>query len=493
MREIGLTEQNIEKEKQKEYEKAVEAVDSLYEMSLSGATDEDKVTIKQLIDTIGTFGKFQAKLTENREQKIGPDFFDTIKVLNRMARIHTNFAHGQSLFFDRDIMSLSEDAGYVLWQGLSAVDEEIIKQLDGENTNIFFESTRIILTGKSDEAIEWAVNFLNRTADLYAGRSEDMTSSDIEGGVEELRGFLETREFERALVHAVQEGINLRSHDGQKKLIEHCEPILRTILVKYGFDSDEILKTWCGSYSDYRPQPQIERNMDKVFGLEDKRPGIARLLYEEFGIRNFERYLDSILLAQFDEFEEVEKPYGVMIQATDDYNGAFALLPNYSIWEKMFNQIKDRYSFRVVEVKTKIDVVRRLISLNRKYGEHHKISFAFIGGHGSYFSIRFSGDHPRGNLVYSDLTDKGSGKVGDFFELNPTIVMISCSTGVEGGIGQKLSEIIGAKVIAPKVDTNLSSIDAVMHEDKIDFLVEYRKKDEKDGEVEKTYINGVEM
>lgn len=481
--------QDIEKEKQKDYEKAVEAVNSLYEMSLSGVADDDKVTINQLISTIGTFGKFQDKLTEGGGQKVGPDFFDTIKVLNKMARIHTNFCLGKSLFFDRDIMLLSEDARYVLWQGLLVVDEETIKQLDEEKAADFFESIKLILTSKSDEAIEWAVDFLSKSADLYAGRSKDETSSNMEDRVEELQGFLETREFERALVHAVQEGINLRSHGQKKLLIEHCEPILKSILAKYGFDPEEVIETWSGSYTEYRLQPQIERNMTAVFGLEDKRPGIAKLLYKEFGIRNFERYPDSILLTQFDEFKDTEKPYGVMLQATHDWDGAFSSGSKRIIWERMFGQISGRYGFRIVEAKSKMEVIRRLVNLDRKYGEHHKLSFAFIGGHGNKLSITFGGEHRRNILLYNDLLGKGSGKVRGFFEPNPTIVLASCSTGVEGGIGQKLSEVIGAKVIAPRIDTTLSGVDAVMHDGEIDFVVKYIE-DKSGEEVEKTYTNG---
>jgi len=463
--------------REQEHRKSLEAAELLYQMSLNGEYDEDK--IKQLCKTI-SWGHLHEHLVGKEDEyslgwKATPDFFDTLPVLNKIARIYENFRAGEQSFFNRDLRDLSNDARFMLYHGLLAVDQEALAQFDEQKTKDFFESLKLILTSEYDYAIEEAVNFLNKHKDLFIQLSETKQLSDIQNKAEELQNFLKTREFERALVNAVQEGINARRRPGKQKVeIEYCEGLLRKVLIKYGFNPDEILDVWNGSYTEHSPQPQIRSNMDKVFNMEDKREGIARLLYREFGIRNFERYPESILIAQFDEFEYTDKPYGVMIQATHDWNGAFGVWSNMEIWEKLFKKIKERYAFRVVEARSKLEVARRLIRLKKKYGGHNQISFAFIGGHGSKDSITFGGPHRRNMLLLEDLAGRGVQRTGGFFEPHPTIVLVSCSTGAEGGIGQKLSKTLGAKVIAPSVSTSLKSIEAILTDEGIDFKVEYK-------------------
>jgi hypothetical protein len=41
--------------------------------------------------------------------------------------------------------------------------------------------------------------------------------------------------------------------------------------------------------------------------------------------------------------------------------------------------------------------------------------------------------------------------VGDFFEDGATIILESCSTGGEGGIAEKMSNVLGKTVIAPQI------------------------------------------
>ncbi len=490
--------------KEREYREAVEAADSLYQMSLSGEEDETK--IKQLCETIGPYGPFQDHLAESEmgtwengqytgaKRTIAPQFFETLPILNRMAQIYNNFSERSrakgSLFLNSEVHEVSRGARFALHHGLLAVNEETLSQLDEKKTKDFFESLKLILTHDIDYGIEETINFLNRHRELFAQLSETKQLPNIQNQFDELQNFLKTREFERVLIGAVQSGINARRERNRYKVkIEHCEGLLREILTKYGFDPDEILDVWSGSHTEHGPQPQIGSNMDAVFDLEDKREGIARLLYKEFGIRNFERYPQSILIAQFDEFEDLEKPYGVMIQATHDWNGAFASWSDRQVWEKLFEQIKEQYAFRIAEAKSKAEVARRLIGFNRKYGEHHKIAFAFIGGHGSKDSITLGGPHRRNKLLSEDLTGRGVKRTGGFFEPHPTIALVSCSTGAEGGIGQELSKVLGAKIIAPSVPTGLKNIEAILTSEGIDFKVEYSSKDESQ-DIGKVYSGG---
>ncbi len=487
--------------KEQEYKDAISAAEELYQMSLIGDVDNEK--IKKLCETIGPYGPFQDRLVELRtgklgeasiKYKIGHHFFETLPIINKMAKIYKNFTESSqargSFFINAEVSQISNDARFVLYRGLSGVNEDTLWQLDEAKTKDFFESLKLLLTSSQDFAIEKTINFLEHNKELLQKVSGDKKLPEVKTQIEELQKFLGTRDFERVLVYAVQEGINNRRHINKRGAkIEHLEELLKKVLAKYGLDPDEILDTWNGSHTEHSPQPQIDANMSRVFDLEDKREGIAHLLYREFGIRNFERYPESILIRQFDEFDDVEKPHGVMIQATHDYNGALGSWSNTEIWEKMFDQIKDRYAFRIVEAKSKLEVARRLIGLDRKYGKNHKLSFAFIGGHGSEDTIQFGGDEKRGRLFLEDLAGRGAQRTNKFFKPHPTIVLVSCSTGAEGGIGQKLSKILGAKIIAPDVPTNLKSIEADLTNENIDFKVTYGTKDEQQ-DIGRVYLDG---
>ena len=78
------------------------------------------------------------------------------------------------------------------------------------------------------------------------------------------------------------------------------------------------------------------------------------------------------------------------------------------------------------------------------------------------------------------------GRVPKFFEPDPTVILVACSTGSLGGIGQEISSI-GATVIAPEIPTNLKGVNVTRSSEtgKLEFAVEYR-----DSGTERTYIAG---
>ena len=72
-------------------------------------------------------------------------------------------------------------------------------------------------------------------------------------------------------------------------------------------------------------------------------------------------------------------------------------------------------------------------------------------------------------------------RAGQFFVDNPTIILSSCSTGAEGGIGQELSKRFGAKVIAPKEPTSMAEIHASKNrgQNEFRFNATYAARDSK--------------
>ena len=242
---------------------------------------------------------------------------------------------------------------------------------------------------------------------------------------------------------------------------------------KYGVPGREVAQSWL---SCTEGAPIIEGNFFRMEKLEKKRHGIVKFLYQQFGIRNFARYPSVALFDQFDNYGNNEKPYGIILNPLNDYNGAFSV--DDVIWMQLHEQLKQHgYLLRIIEAGGRIEIGKRFIWLDRLYGKQHKINFAFIGGHGTKDSIRFGGDKKIHFLHTKDLAGKGIQKSSKFFEKNPTIILVSCSTGAKGGIGENLSKIMDAIVIAPDVPTNIKNVKVAKKGESLVFDIEYKPKE----------------
>ena len=223
--------------------------------------------------------------------------------------------------------------------------------------------------------------------------------------------------------------------------------LTKTYLEKHGLPSEKLLTDWKSG----KIEPHL--GFASVKKIEDKIPGATKVLHEQFKISDFWRYPTEVLVDQYNNKDNMDMPYGVIIFPTADHNGAFA--QNAHWINKLHNDTKGKYLLRIMEAEGKFSLARNLLSLNKKYGNNHKISFGLLGGHGSKNSIQF-GSHTLNNffseknlLRKKDFEGEGVKKIKSFFEENPSIALVSCSTGKEQGIGQKISETYGADISAP--------------------------------------------
>lgn len=262
----------------------------------------------------------------------------------------------------------------------------------------------------------------------------------------------------------------------------HAYEMFYYILEGYHLPAEEIWDAWVMSGTTTY---SLEKNFERIEMLEEKIPGICQFLYKEYGIANFVRYPVELLTRQYEEREITEKPYGVIIYPRYDYNSAFM---DVKVFQELLDQLKGEFLLRVAECESKQDIARTFLKFDKKYNipNGQRISLLILGGHGQERSIRFGGDGERHRLIITDLTGKGVQKTGGFFSENPTIILASCSTGAEGGIGQQLSSVFKANVIAPKVPTNIVGYDVAKGpEGKFAFKARYRDKG-----VESQYIQG---
>ncbi len=285
---------------------------------------------------------------------------------------------------------------------------------------------------------------------------------------------------------------------------EETDYFLNLVLESAMVNRNQMVRDWEQSHTE-APRLALFNNLESVIRLEAARPGIVRVLHDRFGISDFARYPDNILIQQYEERDDLNRPYGVVLYPRADNSGAF--YQDKEVFDKLAEQLNGRYSLRIYEAGSRLEVAKRFALANRTYGGNHKISFAVLGGHGTADSIQFGATDlsqalegldqaqnlenvfenlktlkdrlNRGKITSNDFPGSpnqiSSRILTEFFEENPTIILVSCSTGKVAGIAQTMSNL-GAELIAPDADTNVRSITTSFDENnKPHFEVEYTR------------------
>jgi hypothetical protein len=203
--------------------------------------------------------------------------------------------------------------------------------------------------------------------------------------------------------------------------------------------------------------------------LEKRIPGSVKLLQEKYGIEEFHRYPIEVLCAQVQQ-EEEQLPYGLMILLENDPNGAFSRLQGAIL--NLYRKLQGHYTLKVAESGSKLDLAKKFISLDTKYGEKNKIEFLFLGGHGldngeGLMLGEYDIEIPRetnpqkqnaiwneesGALAVKKISEK-------YLDKDAEIIFLSCSTGTTGGIANTFSVSLDRKTTAPVIFVQLSNLD----------------------------------
>jgi len=263
-------------------------------------------------------------------------------------------------------------------------------------------------------------------------------------------------------------------------LVEGGRIAIIRVLQQYNFSEDTINKMideWLfGGGSEFYIPIAVEKNIKMMKSIEEKRPGIVQFLMSKFNIYNFGRYPEELLIRQYDEYENDELPYGIVIFPEDDHNAAF--FENGDVLEEIENELKDKYAMRIMEAGNKKDLLRLLIRMRLKYGQKHKISYAIVGGHGNKKELTIGNVHDTEGreVLIEDLTRYQKRKY-KLFEDNATIILIACNTGEPGGIGSQLSKAMGINVIAPSGISGVKSIKPkIKSNGSLEFDVKYTNR-----------------
>lgn len=259
----------------------------------------------------------------------------------------------------------------------------------------------------------------------------------------------------------------IRSFVGLTDLIDphEADRQVKEILKRYGLPNEPFTNLWRLNAKEQkpsdRPQSLILNHLCQILKLETMDPGICRFLWEEFGIVHFARYPTRLLIRQRMMFGS-NAPYGVIMCPYSDHNGAFET-PLYL--NRLFHDVIGKLEIRVAEVDGLQAVVRKLIRFKQQYNPKNganKIKFFLLGGHGNQNDIQFgTGREPKHLIAKKDAERTGIERLPSFFARDATIILQSCTTGVEGGIAEVFSQKIpDATIHAPTIPTNISSIRA---------------------------------
>lgn len=273
------------------------------------------------------------------------------------------------------------------------------------------------------------------------------------------------------------------------------EKLNNYLMEKYQVPISEFKDSW-NFDKEQKHFNDIFENLKSMDKIEKEGPGNVKKLVENYGIREFHRYPSEILVKQLEE-ENINQPYGLIVYPREDHNDAFDT--HFEVYEKLYKDTRGHYGLKIYEISNKRDFAKTLIKNEQKYATENKISFMILGGHGQTSGITIGPEYKKnensnnikntGNTIdIDDLQGSGIKNVSRFFEKDPKIILVSCSTGAIGGIGQEISKEYGANVMAPEKTTNLRRIyTSYDNEGKIKFDVKFYDK------VSKAYQAGKEV
>lgn len=252
----------------------------------------------------------------------------------------------------------------------------------------------------------------------------------------------------------------------------------KLISQKYRFsdsESADLITAWIASADkDKQISASLTKSNIKAMGeLESWEPGSVLCLSQKFGISCFARYPVKMLVEQYRFREDKESPYGLVIYPYGD-NSIF--YQDKDVLDKFFGQLQTinqpenkHYRVRIYEAKNLFYAGQDLL---RAFNDYGRVHFALVGGHGSPEEVWFG--HGESLSKNNIQTGKGVQRFAKYFIPDNTIVLLSCSTGKEGGVAEELSKYSKGKVIAPNNDTVVFEISVKPEGGKLSFGMQYR-------------------
>lgn len=261
-------------------------------------------------------------------------------------------------------------------------------------------------------------------------------------------------------------------------------------LEHFGFSYTELLNAWregrCQALpnapADYATQhfdSIVRDNLRTIQRLESHTPGSAVALRKQFGLRNLSRYPLQLLVQQYQERDDADLPYGVMIYSTYDHNDALYV---YNLHDKLLTLHKAAqeagFGLRLYECASITGVARALLSAKHTY--HRKLGFIVGVGHGWEEGVTLSKrEDDRSSLTVDDLwmtaydNPKRRERYRELFALGATGALFSCNTGQEFGVGDALADFLDLPLTAPTARVSCKRLGGHPSQEGFDVTIQY--------------------
>lgn len=225
-----------------------------------------------------------------------------------------------------------------------------------------------------------------------------------------------------------------------------------------GLPSDgEISSAWrwgYGSKAGYWDQDEYQVEcVRRMLKFENQHPGICRTLYRSFGIRNFARFPESMLLDQYRERFTHYDRHIYLLSATYDSNGS-ATRGSIPKLERLRQQLRSQgVGMTVIEVRRKAELKVR--ARQAKLARHALASAIVFDGHG------YGGDVSLGEgyLTSEDIRQWAGELAASVSRQDSVFAIDACSTGQsDTGFAAILSEVADREVLGATGSMALRSI-----------------------------------
>lgn len=328
-----------------------------------------------------------------------------------------------------------------------------------------YQQLGLILIGNKearDRILEAAVSYLESNANVLASSSEE-----------------EKAIVNKVLGEVVTDTLDLYSNAGEiMSMVGKQAP---------GVNFELLIPNWkerLKGLEAVRGERSIGQDVQRIISLEKQVPGLTNFLMEKCGIYEFNRYPEELLIAQLEQFEDKESPYGVLIGASRDRRGAFSAAQK-SLGELHKRLKKLGYNLRITECGSKMELARALVVFNQRYGENQKISFAILEAHANKGLIQLGrvkkGDEEteRVNaLRVKDFLGQDSSGASRYFVDNPPLIFTGCDAGQKGGVAGQIGVAMKARVIAPRSKASFVNIKPYPISQGLGFEVTFKEEGE---------------
>lgn len=232
------------------------------------------------------------------------------------------------------------------------------------------------------------------------------------------------------------------------------------------------------------------RNVAMILKMEKARPGAVAILNREFGICNFGRYKESLLLKQIDRMEDTSRPYALIATAMFDYNGASA--SEAYVIADLDKDYQDEVNVRFVEFMEPDELLAIFDQMDAKYGVEQKIKMIMVIAHGNALRMAVGKDPRRDAITREWMLRVGLHGYRNRFSDDAVMVLASCETGLlyekdetiddvkeeARFVGESFGQILGLPTIAPEKESRLTEIHPIKHGDSFDYDVVYSYREE---------------